>query len=113
MARQDEIRGGAHSNKGRQRNHGDGRKTAQLDLRLAELRGFRSEDKMAESCEFHATAETVTVDGGDSQAVGSGQSAKDGVKRGEHFPDALRCVIGDFRSCGESLGTRALENHEI
>ena len=113
LASEDQMRGGAHSNKMRQGNHRHRRKTAELDLRLAELPGFRSKDKIAESCEFHAATKTVPVHGSDFQAVGGGEPAKDGVKRGEHFLDALRSVIGDFRSAGESLGTRALENHEI
>src|ERR1700694_3679004 len=107
------MRGGAHSHQGWPRNQRDGRKTAQLDLRLAELRGFRSEDKIAKRGKLHAATETVTMDGGDSQAIRGGESAKDTVKRGEHFLDALGSVIGDFRSGGESLGTRALKNHEI
>src|ERR1700687_2212539 len=113
MARQHEIRGRAHSNKGWQRNHRDGRKTAELDLRLAELRGFRSEDKIAKRDKFHAAAETVSMDGGDFQAVRGGESAKDSMKRREHFLDALGSVVGDFRSGGESLGTCALKNHKI
>src|SRR2546430_12706693 len=88
-----EIRGRAHSNKVRQGNHRDGRKTAELDLRLAELRGFRSEDKIARRGQFHAATKTVTVDGGDFQAIRGGESAENTMKRGEHFPDALRRMI--------------------
>ena len=40
LASEDQMRGGAHSNKVRQRNHRDRRKAAELDFRLAELRRF-------------------------------------------------------------------------
>ena len=55
----------AHSNEAWQGDHGYGRKTAELNLRLAKLRGFGRQYKITEGGQFHATAETVTMDGGD------------------------------------------------
>ena len=113
MAREEEMRRRAHSDETRQHHHGNRRKTAQLDLRLPELRRFGGKDKIAEGGKFHATAETTTVDGGDPQAIGSGEPSKDSVKRGEHFFDALGDVISDLRPGGKTLGTCALKNNEI
>src|SRR6266849_9968608 len=96
-----------------QGDHCNRRKAAELDLRLAKLRGFRGKYEIAKSREFHAAAEAVTMNGGDFQAVCGGEPVKDSVKRGKHFLDALGSVIGDFRSGGESFGTRALKNQEI
>src|SRR6266571_6442456 len=91
MAREEEMRRRAHSDETRQHHHGNRRKTAQLDLRLPELRRFGGKDKIAEGGKFHATAETTTVDGGDPQAIGSGEPSKDSETRRAFFRRAWGC----------------------
>src|ERR1700682_1606057 len=112
-ARKDEISGSAHADEVRQSHHGNGRKTTQLDLRLAELRGFCGNYKIAKSGKLHAATEAESVDGGDFHAIGLRKPAENGVKRGEHFADAFGSVIRDLRAGAKSFGARALKNHEV
>ena len=53
------------------------------------------------------------MDGCNFQAIGFRKPAKNGMERGEHFPDAFGSVIGDLRAGGKTFGSRALKNHEI
>src|SRR2546421_5683032 len=113
MAGQDKMCCCAHSNEGWQRDQGYGRKTAELDFRLAELGRFGRQYKIAEGGEFHAAAKAATMNCGDFQAAGGGEPAKDSMKRGEHFLNALRSMIRDLRPSGKGFLTRAPKNHEI
>src|SRR5712691_1579191 len=112
-ASEDEISGSAHSDEVRQSHHGHGRKTTQLDLRLAELRGFGGNYKITKSGKLHAAAEAESVDSGDFHALGLRKPSKHGVKHGEHFADAFGNVIRDLRAGAKSFGARALKNHEV
>src|SRR5215470_15982702 len=112
-ARENEIRGGMQSDQARQRYQSDGRKAAELDFRLAELRGFCGENKVAKSRQLHAAAEAVAMHGGDGYAVRGRESAEYRVKSRKHFCDALRSVIGDVSSRTECLHACTLKNNEV
>src|SRR2546429_1033287 len=86
---------------------------AELDFRLAELGGFRSKNKITKRREFHAAPEAVTADGSNGQALGGGQAAKHGMKRGEHFADTLGGVIGNIGARAKCSNASALKNHRI
>src|ERR1700693_1570935 len=112
-AGEDEITGGAHANEVRQSHHCNGRKTAQLDFWLAELRGFGGNYEIAKSCKLHASAQAESMDGGNFHAIRFRKPVKHGVECREHLADALGSVIRNLRAGGESFGARALKNDEI
>src|SRR6266478_445979 len=61
ISSQDQMCGRAHPDELGQGDHRNGRKAAELDFRLAKLRGFRGKNKITESREFHPAAKTIAV----------------------------------------------------
>src|SRR5207245_9334132 len=94
MAMQYKVHSRTHPDELRQCHHGDGRKTAKLDFRLAELCRLSREDEITKRGELHAAPEAVAVHGGNRQALGLGKPAKDGVKGRKHSLDELGSVVG-------------------
>ena len=105
--------GRLHANQAWQRHHGHGREAADLDLWLAELRGFRGQNKIAKRRQLHAAPQAIAVHSGNGQAIGRGQTAKDRMKRRKHFLHTPGSVIGNVGARAKCFHARALENHEI
>ena len=77
----------------------------ELDLRLAELRGFAGEDEVAHQRELAAAAERVAGHSGDERGANGGERCPPGEPVGEvHVDERLRCHLLDVGASGERAG---------
>jgi hypothetical protein len=113
VAGQDQMRSSSHPDKVWQGDQRHRRKTTELDFGLAELGGFSGKNEIAKCGQLHAAAKAVSMDSSDLHAIRFGQTAKNTMKRRQHFFDAFGCVVGDIHTRGEGPKTCTPKDQEI